>query len=1204
MAGQDNILNLFITANIDSLKTGMDAAVSSFKGGVDAMKGAVQALPDTVEASVLSAAASFAALNPQLQAQGATVLDLKIAYDNVRTAIAETEAVVAEAGGTLNVEKSILEKYNEETTREIVLRRAVKDAVADYDRAIKDLINSQLLQAEAANTATAATNKSTQAGVTAEITDEARARVKAKLAELEAADSAAASANASTQVKAATDIAAATESTAVAANTASEAYIRLARATITNAQAQAEVRSLTQSASEYVGLEAQFTDSLALAQERAAATSAELAAAQKSLTAATEQASAAQNTFRARVIASEFGMRAFISSTITSVPVLVGVLVASFAVRAVEAIQKTELELQNLAILSGSTVRDLYAMGQAAEAFGAKSDDLTGAFRRLDKTISDAASGNESARQTLRELGVDMTEINAGIVPKTNVVLAQMADYLHLNAGNAEVMRAAMRALGSDSVALGAFLSQGSQEVRKQSEQFTATGRAMQDAAADARKLQEEIAKLTDHWNFLKLKIVEATNATIDWFKGGIDYKLIAFDIRLLGDAWSYVKTIINGTAQAEKDMIAEMKKIPALAPPPPPQFATLKTEKEKKPPLEKSDLPEFREELARQEALFDGSRSEMLAMELAFWERLISTGRVKSRDLIAVHAEIARTEIQLRRQVVEEAESASREDVALTRAGSQDRIDEALRNMNLERQLHKEGSVQFNAAEKEYLQAVRDRVEETIRLQITAMDEQVALEGRGSAARVTLYNGELDSLRSSFASVQAMAQAAQLDWTRTGNEQAHQRMLIFNGEAEFILNEIAKVTKAANTASRERTAQLEKERADAERLKAQQAFTDAREKVGVADVTASKDIQQIEQNGLITFRTKVDLIRQVIDIQRAQIDDALSGAEAEAAINLALAKTTEEKIAAERLLLEVQKERSRESKRLLGEELDLDNRISKQQEANALRVGGVISSSFTKAFDTMLTTHTNFATVMTKFWNDMVVGFARMALQILADWIKMIAARVVAWALGETQETAASETGAAARNTVGLAATLKSIGRAAAKAAANVYAWVQEEIPPPAGPIIGAVLAAGAFATVLAFGALASAREGALLTKDTLVAAHSGELVIPAEQTQQLLGAFPSSRLPGAVASGLTGLADTAKIGNSILGAASSLPGAASSATSGASVSSRVDNRTIHVRPSITVNQHGGSGGRMSTDEISMAVNMGIRRGLVKMPS
>ena len=255
MAGEDNILNLFIRANVEGLKPAIDAAVATVKGGIDSMKVAAASLPDTVQASVDAASIAFVSLNPQLQAQGAELIDLKIAYQGAKDAIRETEGVIIEAGGTVNAETSILRRYAEENVNLIVLNKALTDATREYDRAVKDLLNDQILAAEAARKKALATEAETRTGVLAAITEEDHARAAAKMAELDALAAARSEQKAVAKTAEGKATVAANESIAASTNVVSEAQARVARATIADAAAHAEVRAIVKSATEYIGME-------------------------------------------------------------------------------------------------------------------------------------------------------------------------------------------------------------------------------------------------------------------------------------------------------------------------------------------------------------------------------------------------------------------------------------------------------------------------------------------------------------------------------------------------------------------------------------------------------------------------------------------------------------------------------------------------------------------------------------------------------------------------------------------------------------------------------------------------------------------------------------------------------------------------------------------------------------------------------------
>ena len=208
-----------------------------------------------------------------------------------------------------------------------------------------------------------------------------------------------------------------------------------------------------------------------------------------------------------------------------------------------------------------------------------------------------------------------------------------------------------------------------------------------------------------------------------------------------------------------------------------------------------------------------------------------------------------------------------------------------------------------------------------------------------------------------------------------------------------------------------------------------------------------------------------------------------------------------------------------------------LDDDATNHEIQNAEKAANVIALSFNSAFDRMVTTHTSFLATMTRFWDEMVLGFAKMGVQILANWIKTLAtqllytivsqtqqtaavaagqtaqtasvitgqsAQLAATLAGETGKTAAATTGASARSGVGLIADLKSIGEAAATAAAHSFKWVMEEVPYPANLALAPAAAAATFAAVIAFRSLASAEHGAVLSEDTLVAAHAKEMFLP----------------------------------------------------------------------------------------------------------
>lgn len=312
----------------------------------------------------------------------------------------------------------------------------------------------------------------------------------------------------------------------------------------------------------------------AIEQAAAAEAQSRLTAATRASVPAMEEAGEAENLFRGRLIMGENGMRAFITSTLP-MEALFGAMAIGFGITMVDAMVKAELELGNLSRMIGMSVPQLASMEKAFEAAGGKSDDMTSVFRRLDRTISDAASGVDTARLTLRELGVDMTLINSGIIPDTNVVLAQMADYLHANSGNAEIMRAALRALGTDSVAMGGFLAQGSQKVKEQIDEFHNYGDAANKTMQASRELNRVIVDSGSIWDRFKLVVVSTSDEAVRVIP------VIIQSFTGLNNVISETRSTIQGASSDMRDFMSQSLK-GLTAAPAPPEFAMQKPEKEK----------------------------------------------------------------------------------------------------------------------------------------------------------------------------------------------------------------------------------------------------------------------------------------------------------------------------------------------------------------------------------------------------------------------------------------------------------------------------------------------------------------------------------------------------------------------------------------------------------------------------------------------
>ena len=161
----------------------------------------------------------------------------------------------------------------------------------------------------------------------------------------------------------------------------------------------------------------------------------------------------------------------------------------------------------------------------------------------------------------------------------------------------------------------------------------------------------------------------------------------------------------------------------------------------------------------------------------------------------------------------------------------------------------------------------------------------------------------------------------------------------------------------------------------------------------------------------------------------------------------------------------------------------------------------------FQQSLNTMSAAQTVFAGRFGASWTG-ILGIFRGAIGLMTSLFHIHTASVIAGHAAQTgaavtsqaAQTAAASTGAAARGNIGLIEHLKAIFRHAAGAAAAVFHKVFEALPFPVNLIVAPVAAAGAFAGVLAWGALGSAARGALVPEDMLMLTHKNEMVIPSE--------------------------------------------------------------------------------------------------------
>lgn len=198
--------------------------------------------------------------------------------------------------------------------------------------------------------------------------------------------------------------------------------------------------------------------------------------------------------------------------------------------------------------------------------------------------------------------------------------------------------------------------------------------------------------------------------------------------------------------------------------------------------------------------------------------------------------------------------------------------------------------------------------------------------------------------------------------------------------------------------------------------------------------------------------------------------------------------------------------------------------------------ISGVVGAT-TSGFLGMLTRTRTFAQAAGGVYNSLLGVVDQMLQRMVVNWITkhllMSAAqraqlavqvgshaaaetaKVAASSVGQAGQIAATATGAAAKGQIVAASNLKEITSHAATAAAAAY-HAMAGIP-VIGPVLGAAAAATTFAAVEAYGVLASFDKGAdIIPRDMVAQIHAGERIIPRDTNSKLEQMLKSGGPPG----------------------------------------------------------------------------------------
>lgn len=218
-----------------------------------------------------------------------------------------------------------------------------------------------------------------------------------------------------------------------------------------------------------------------------------------------------------------------------------------------------------------------------------------------------------------------------------------------------------------------------------------------------------------------------------------------------------------------------------------------------------------------------------------------------------------------------------------------------------------------------------------------------------------------------------------------------------------------AKLEEIAGQGERDRNKIIEKAELDQERARIDGAERVMQLEISTVRSSSDEQIKELErlaQYDAITFNQKIAMTRAIVETEKERELAAERVAIAEAQGEVAGSRTDEQREAALKRLTALQQEYLKTLQRVAQQEIQISDQVANKQIQDAQRAANVISTSFEGAFDKMLTQHTNFLNQATKFWDQMVEGWAKLGIQILANYVQTLAQIVLREILTQAQIT------------------------------------------------------------------------------------------------------------------------------------------------------------------------------------------------------
>ena len=482
--------------------------------------------------------------------------------------------------------------------------------------------------------------------------------------------------------------------------------------------------------------------------------------------------------------------------------------------------------------------------------------------------------------------------------------------------------------------------------------------------------------------------------------------------------------------------------------------------------------LADWRSELQAKKDDEDGFHELSKDDEAAFWQAKLATVEAGTKLYAEVLHELRAAERASDKESLKNEQDAVRERLAATKQGSAERVA-------------------ILQEEVSHLKAIgADQTEDFKRLQtqLVAATREYA-DQQGKAAVET--------------------ERQKVDATRKGSEErVAAEQAVLNRLAALGLQQTAEYTKQQQRVT-DATRQASQERLKLQELDIEQAKIVGLSKTGIErqNVQADYDLHRISaQQRIAALRALED---EEYEITKGALQKKLVLMEQDPTLSPVQIRQLQNQI--ENL--------TREHNNKLAQ---LDTQSVKESMQRFDQFFQHISQGFQTAINGMLTGTKSFAKGMQDMWNSLVTSFVQSLAKMAVSWLQHEVAKLVIHTT-TNEGIVASDTAAATQSqSISLISSLKQIAHSAAAAAAKAYEAMAGI--PVIGPVLGAVAAAATFTAVMAFGSLASAKDGMVSGEEQLAFIHKNEMVLPASLSlgfQRLLGGGSGAAAPAAFGGG-----------------------------------------------------------------------------------